>query len=453
MNSISNAHPSISFQVASKMALLACCLVALTTTLHFCNARRNLKNNVKSVNMDDRNIPISTSRSLVKGIGTYRLAVFGSSDAWGAGLENRYDAYPYLVSPEVVNYADFSAGPNYPATCLNTLVGDDTGFDVIILDFWLKGPQGLYELATRLRRRYPNAILLFCKIWSPILARRQPFQGSSDEMSIVEWKESLGIQNATYEITKHAIEADDGYWYFPNYEEADTVFETAMTQVGGIQFEFPKRPTVKQTIIDYMGYFDVRRHHHVSKLGHEAIAQNVKTILSQQYNILLSSGANENEIHPWMAGDSCHLWYTDGGCPYRYSANWELRSWDALHRKYAMHIEDEGWIDVENKFDDVRTLYLSFLSTNENWYPKTMAECQGAGGTFLSVELNPATALDERHVHITKTLPVGKVAPGITRVYLKPKEKAFLPFRLIGVSLTNEMSVPLVYGFGTTYNS
>jgi hypothetical protein len=410
-------------------------------------------------NVNETSESTASLRNLVKGVGTYRLAVFGSSNAWGAGLENRYDAYPYRISPEVVNYADYSAGPNYPATCLNTILGDDTTFDVFIIDFWLKGPQGLKELAIRIRNRYPNAVMLFFKLWTPIMARRQPYQGSSDEMNLYEWKTSMGFPHANYETTKKAIQLDEGYWYFPNYVEADSVFETTMKQVGGIQFELPKMPTAKQTLIDYLGYFEETYHEHLSSIGHEAVATTMKAILTEQYNILLASGKNVNEIHPWNAGDACHLWYTSGTCPFVHSLNWGMLKFDFLHKKYALHLEDDGWIDIENKFDDNRTLYLSFLSTDENWYPKTMVEYQigdTAGGVdpvVVSVELNPATAQDTHHVHISKTLPVGKIPPGITRIYLKPKEMAYLPFRLIGASLTNEQSVPLMYGFGTTYNS
>ena len=39
-----------------------------------------------------------------------RIAVFGSSQSWGAILEDRFMAYPYRLSPRVDNFAYFAAG-------------------------------------------------------------------------------------------------------------------------------------------------------------------------------------------------------------------------------------------------------------------------------------------------------------------------------------------------------
>jgi hypothetical protein len=133
----------------------------------------------------------------------------------------------------------FRLDQNYVATCVNSIIGNDS-FDVFILDYWLKAPEGLDELASRLRERFPQAIMVFSKLWSPNTARRQPFQGSSDEMNIYEWKTSLGIQKGDYESTKRALLADDGYWYFPNYVNADTTFDETVENVGELNLSFPK---------------------------------------------------------------------------------------------------------------------------------------------------------------------------------------------------------------------
>ena len=39
-----------------------------------------------------------------------RIAVFGSSQSWGAILTDRFQAYPYRLSPSVDNFAYFAAG-------------------------------------------------------------------------------------------------------------------------------------------------------------------------------------------------------------------------------------------------------------------------------------------------------------------------------------------------------
>lgn len=406
------------------------------------------------------------NRQLVRGNDQVRLAVFGSSNAWGAALDNRFDAYPFLLSPEVVNYADFAAGPNYASVCVNSMVGSmDDDFDVIILDYWLKSHEGLQQLAVRLRRRYPHAVMIFTRLWSPNTARRQQ-PDDATEMSLYEWKKTIpGLENAPYEDTKAAILADaDGYWYFPDYQRQDDTHEAAVAAVGGMHFQFPMRPTAKQTIVDYMGYFDEATHSHVSTRGHAAIAAVMKDIIQTQMGIVrrggdvtVTSAANavfDGHDGTWGRGDSCHLWFTTGGCRFAHSDNWGMIKYDEKRGKFALHVEDTGWIDVVNDFADSRTLYLSFLATTANTYPKTLAEFAGAGGDPVSIELEPVTDLDRHHAHLTRTIPVGMLAPGTTRITLTQLEMtATLPFRLLGASFTNEEAVPLEFSFGPAFNS
>jgi hypothetical protein len=400
----------------------------------------------------------SKSRNLVMGNKNVRLAVFGSSNSWGAMLTSRFDAYPYLLSPEVVNYADYSAGPNYPSVCLNTIMRSDEVFDAIILDYWLKAPEGLLELALRLRKRFPRAIIVFLKTWTPDNVRRAAVHGSSDEMNIYEWKVATGIQDAvSFETIKNAIAADTGYWYFPNFENADAVYKAAVEAVGGIHFEFPKRDTVQQTLIDYIGYFDITYHLHVSSLGNSAIAKNLHNIIQIQHDraVKLHLVSADNQGSTWGEEDSCHLWYTTGGCRFDYSPNWKMTEFDPRQGKYALYVEQEGWIDVKNEMPDSRTLYLSFLATNETVYPKTLCEFKGTDGLVSTTELNPAMDQDKRHPtkHMTRTIAVGKIPHGTTRITLKPQSNTTLPFRLVGASFTNEVAVPMEFGFGPGFNA
>ena len=49
-------------------------------------------------------------RQLITAGDPLRVAVFGSSQSWGAVLKDRFDAYPYRLSPRVDNFAYFSSG-------------------------------------------------------------------------------------------------------------------------------------------------------------------------------------------------------------------------------------------------------------------------------------------------------------------------------------------------------
>ncbi|KAI2496285.1 hypothetical protein MHU86_18242 [Fragilaria crotonensis] len=360
------------------------------------------------------------SRALVKGRGTFRVAAFGSSNMWGAGLENRFDALPYLLSNEVDNYAMFSAGPNYPSVCTQTIVGDDDVYDVIFLEYWLKARQGLPQLALRLRERYPNAMIFFVKIWSPIHARRR---GN-----------------------------DDGDWFFPDHPEADIIINEARKSVDGYNIRIPKKDTDKETLAFYLHFFN-HQQAQLSSMGHAFLANMTTSTIKRKLamertsvvELVDSVGAGS-----WGRGDSCHMWYTDGGYNAEHSPTLVMRSFDLTKGKFALEVTAPGWLIVNNPFDDERTLYLSFLSTVEGYYPEATVSIGENGAPMMLVPVNPE---DTRGAHNPRTLPVGKIPPGETKIYITPQGNTGNFFRLVGESLTNEVAVPIEYGFGPTFNN
>ena len=102
-----------------------------------------------------------------------RYATFGTSIAWGAELEERErDAYIWQLSPTATNLAMRSQGPDYPAKCLNTVIGEDI-FDVIVLEFTMRQETSIYLLARRLREHFPDAIIIILRNWAPIMLRQK----------------------------------------------------------------------------------------------------------------------------------------------------------------------------------------------------------------------------------------------------------------------------------------
>mmetsp|Transcript_28681 Transcript_28681/g.40544 ORF Transcript_28681/g.40544 Transcript_28681/m.40544 type:complete len:450 (+) Transcript_28681:39-1388(+) len=403
---------------------------------------------------------------LVHGEQKLRVAVFGSSNAWGAGLSDRFKAYPYKLSPEVDNYADFSAGPNYPGVCTETLVGDDEMYDVIVLDFWLKSYQGLIPLATRLRQRFPNAIMIFLKLWTPNHSERRAIKSSNETseedvtqtQSLLEWKQSLDSDSFDYETVKAALASDvDGEWSFPQHAEADAILDEAVSSVGGYTFQFPMRDTAIETIIDYLGYFDESSHSHVSSTGHAVVASSIHNIVVAALDSLETVSFVNSALHgTWGRGDSCHLWFTTGATANEYDHdNMEMVEYDDLHGKFALELNpaEVGWVDVTNPQEDERTLYLSFLASDEGVYPIVNATYNATGSVEMFTLLEPTTSEDENQVHVVKTVPLnGMFGVGTTRIYLETIHKEDLPFRLVGDSFTDETNVPSLYGFGPEFN-
>mmetsp|Transcript_23203 Transcript_23203/g.34253 ORF Transcript_23203/g.34253 Transcript_23203/m.34253 type:complete len:437 (-) Transcript_23203:2271-3581(-) len=380
-----------------------------------------------------------------------RIAVFGSSNSWGAKLDSRFDAYPYLLSPNVFNYADYAAGPNYPAVCTYSMVGETETFDVIIFEYWLKDFQGLIALSQRLRERFPHAMLLFVKVWSPLTARRQPHQGSSDEMDIFEWKLSKGLaRNATYEGVKTMLRQDDGYWYFPNYTIPDQVFAQAEFSNYGFDFAWPKEATMIDTLVDYIGYFEQSHHLHLSKIGHAALAHNLRGIINTHFELHPISIEDGDIKSPWSKRDDCNLWFTTGSCPFQHSTNWVMTEIESLESRYALNVIDEGWIKIANDSGENRKVYISYLATKPQLYPNAEVTLGEADPVILV-----AITDFERHAvaHHTKTVEVGMVPPGETTLTLKPTQSTLKSFHLLGITLVDPAAdmVPLEYEFGTYF--
>jgi hypothetical protein len=102
--------------------------------------------------------PTTRSPSIIgTGTGTYfeqlRFVAFGTSRTHGAGLKNRNEqAFPFLLSKGAHNLAIRAAGPQYPALCTYSMLGDNQ-YDVILLEYNMKVNENLLRLGRRLRDR------------------------------------------------------------------------------------------------------------------------------------------------------------------------------------------------------------------------------------------------------------------------------------------------------------
>ena len=87
-------------------------------------------------------------------------ASFGSSHTWGANLDDRNMAYPFLLSPNVKNLAIRAHDLTYPSLCISSMIGDEILDVVTIEGGWSSGGPGNH-LAKRLRQRSPDLIIVF----------------------------------------------------------------------------------------------------------------------------------------------------------------------------------------------------------------------------------------------------------------------------------------------------
>ena len=387
-------------------------------------------------------------RNLGFGQDKLRFAVFGGANAWGVGLESRFKAYPYLLSPTVDNFAHTSMGPNYYSVCTETVVGDDAMYDVVIFDYWLRYFEGLDELARRIRQRYPRAILIFVRNWEPVHFRRKDNdRGKGNSQTLAQWKHVNDLDDADLQTIIKALENDTGYWYLPSRDKADaSIWQTAQS-VDGYMFTFTQRESGKQTLVDFLGYFEEKRHSHISELGHEAVADGIKFIIKSHTKdgdaVELVSGINGD----WGRGDWCNLWYFTGGTKMMYGGA-DMQQFDEKNGHFALEVSESAWLTVSNKFENdglvSRTLYVNYLTSEEaGYYPN--AKISIGSESWILHTLN---TIDPHHD--IRTVPLGQIPDGSSNVTISTLGNALNPFRLVGITFGDETSKPDEWAFGPT---
>ena len=391
------------------------------------------------------------NRDLSFGRNSLRVAAFGSSNTWGAGLDNRFEAYPYLLSPEVDNFASFSAGPNYASVCTQTLVGDDEMYDVILLEFWLRAYEGLEELTRRLRGRFPLAVMIFIKLSGPLHVRRKDTKDSPEPgLNLAQWKVKQDIPLGQVNALIEAIRADTGYWYFPPHTEADTVVNKAARASNGFQFGLPLLDNDKDTLMNYLRFYDSQHHALLNELGHEVIGNITKDIYEAHIPLSTPDFVDSaTRTGNWGFGDKCDVWLGTGGCNYDYSPGLVMTEFDTKRGKFALEVREAGWLNLRNPFDEPRALYVSFMAHNSTEYP----EVELSYNNFTQI-LNPISSFDHNNAGVTRTVPAGMIPPGNWKIKFAPliNRQWNSPFQLLGMTFTSKTVVPMEYGFGPEYN-
>ena len=228
------------------------------------------------------------------------ILALGGSVTWGSTLLNRTDAFPFLLGnlhpgSIVDNLAVRATGANYPASCIQSMVEGGgaadvvyeedkeeifstvpTIYDIILLEFSVNGFPGTEFLMNRLRNRYPDAIIIYVHLHS---LTHPPRESLSEEFFVNTMKPVNGI-----------------YYMFP--------VEVLSDAYGRGNEHYSD---------ELLGLYANDRHH-LSKTGHEFLADQLTLLL--QNTLLEPADALTLELGTlgeWDAGDQCYLWFMNDG--------------------------------------------------------------------------------------------------------------------------------------------
>ena len=434
---------------------------SIPTTLPFSSTtadigkRRTLHASSSSVKPLDDNFPYGKVEQIIptnerKKSSEIRYAAFGSSVSWGAALKNREEeAYIWKLSKEHgVNYAIRSSGPNYPKSCLFTMMGDEE-YDVIILEYFMHAREGLKSLAKRVRDRFPDAIIIILRLWYPIQFQNKgiecPNCTGRGHYELLEFVRTRGFGPTASDYIHNpefhkAISQTPDVWAMP--ERFDVLFqlqdETA-NEIGAymVKMPFTLRRDGPGGWLDIGDKLLAQDSFHLGPMGHEDIANQVQAIVDRV-------GVPKNmRVNKFSHIDQCYNWFQTGeiGPGLTFGSNGKVATMPNT-QKYVLSFdggngndEKESWFEIDNQNDGEMELFVGYMTTGPapSKYPMVEAIREN-GERYL---LDPNARGWNKPVHVSALVNLGRVAPHFrARVSFKSLELTEWPFRMIQLMVT-----------------
>jgi len=254
--------------------------------------------------------------SIIEGDRKLNVLTLGGSITWGAEIEDRNDAYPFLLHKNekllVTNLAIRATGSYYPAQCISSMLRDaeeiNSNFDIIIFEFSINGLHGFELLFKRLKERFPNALMIYIDLYS--------------------------IRNAAWDSHDAQIVVKEGggfVYHFPNKGDPTEDFDF-QTQFINTKDDVPEE--VKNLY--------AHDNHHLGVLGHTLVEQKI-------VELILNHGDFSTEPPPigsWLGGDRCISWFEDGKIPHmpEIIEGGKMNEWDEEKHKWAIEVQVNGTI-------------------------------------------------------------------------------------------------------------
>lgn len=367
------------------------------------------------------------------------ILTMGGSITWGATLDDRTKAFPSLLGnpfhQHVDNMAMRATGADYPSLCLESMIPrqDESraSYDLILLDFVQNGTDGFPLLLKRLRQRYPDAVIVYVKLWSLLTFARDPESGRDvhyvgrDPTKTWAWKEGdafdKGYKGGDHDCGREICNSKQ--------------MEDLIKKEGGFIYEMPL-PETPNVAIDE-GWFDANDWHHLSEVGHKILAEDLSKFLSTKAVELFKG---EKKVGSWGKGDQCYNWFMSGENPLSYTG-FEMKN------ILKGHSADEKWvlamtgknatITVESKFDIDVPLGLGYMSRQDPaTYPLVEVTINDQEPIIVDPNVNREKVI--KTVHITAFNHIGSAKAGTNVIKLRTLDSRPEPFRVVGVYLCGE---------------
>ena len=365
-----------------------------------------------------------------------RILAFGTSRTYGVGVNHPSKAFPSLLSRNnSKNLAIKASGPHYSALCTQTMVGqhgggggggdDDQLYDVILLEYNLMADNYIFILARRLRARFPQAKIIFMRIWLPFQYRHVPSKKSV--LSLI--RERFGTASNSMlgqDILNILVEGtmpED--WIFQEAVDKRDLLDRVSKEVGGHVYHMPRPENAVEAMRTFGRYYTPDMNH-FTPAGHRFLQHELVKMMHQ-----INAGPTD-VLGTWTDRDVCELWYETGVTSLAHDAP----TVTFLDKRHALEFQTSNhFLETRNPFPDRPvSVWIDFMAGSpEGQYPISQVQLAQSPPAEIKPQLKGSTEL-----HVMKHAQVGMLEPAaranLTVNALDSGASNF--FRIVGVVYT-----------------
>ncbi|KAL3909629.1 MAG: hypothetical protein SGILL_008013 [Bacillariaceae sp.] len=319
--------------------------------------------------------------------------------------------------------------------CTQSIVGDDNSYDVMVLEYETMEPASLTLLTQRLRERFPKAVLVFVKLWSPLDLYFENAAG--DAISFAQWR-SQNKETVQWSDEEAFTKAMKEHTWMLRKDENEQQLTEIVNFTNGFVYHMavPANGNFADIVREwFVEEFNGSLAYDLSSTAHAMLAESLQDVV--QSEVKRQPTPTLPILGSWGSGDSCKLWYESGKgiSDLKYSRGLQYKEFS---KRFALEVVSSsgGSLQVHNPFDEDRMVYLTYMTTSANAgskkvYPKTKVRLSGS-----SIVLDPSHEDNRDTSHRTRTSAVGIVPAGATvSLEFSPLEEYTLnKFRIVGLS-------------------
>ena len=203
------------------------------------------------------------------------------------------------------------------------MVGNESIYDVIVLEYDRSYYFGLTNLIQRLRQRFPHAIIIMTDIFRFEEIEVIDLTNNKNILSLRQYMLINGYPTNTeqsLQFLKDRLKSLK-FQFKHNLEEKHVYMEQLASEYDSIIYRWNTTTVAGQDMKDIVFYylpFVSEDQIHLNHRGHQILASGMKEIVKREIQRKVETSNNANEqLGSWGEGDHCVTWFHDGAINYK----------------------------------------------------------------------------------------------------------------------------------------